>query len=434
MHDSTIVLRIETPDGVFLRPIMPASLLPPDVEQGGAAEDATRAAAAFWGLPDFVFRPALRRHGSGNRELGDAILIVGDRAASVQIKARHAPSSDERKERSWLDKKIREGARQATGTIRALTSTPTTSLLNERGRSVAIEAAGRTWLKVVVVDHPGITGYVPPAGAVALLRRDWEFLFEQLKSTYAVLEYLQRVTSEPPIPLGEEPVRYYEFAAADAGAPPGGGDPRLTAPGSELKSVPLLPQAPAGHGEDQFHAVVRIVLEDIATTGSADETARLDTLAALDSIPVAYRAELGRDILRWMAEVAAVPELGHTWRFRNVPWSGRPYLLFGAATRFSAAIQAMFGDYVSLRPQQQLELMPERAEMLSVGVLLTPRHGGYRPWDTTMAATRGDQGFGPKYREALELLWGPLGTNVWEADWDSVAEAFEAANQTPQPA
>ena len=431
MPEPPLVLRVETPDGVFLRPIMAASLLPPDVEHGGAAEDATRDAAAFWGLPDFVFRPALRPRGSGSRELGDAILVVGDRAASVQVKARHAPSNDDRRERSWLDKKIREGARQATGTIRALSSTPTTSLVNERGRSVAIEAARRTWLKVVVVDHPGMTGYVPAVSAVVLLRRDWEFLFEQLKSTYAVLEYLHRVNSDPPVPLGEEPVRYYEFAAADAVAPPGEGDPRLTALGSEPKSVPQLPQAPAGHGEDQFHIVVRTVLEDIATTGSADETARLDALAALDSIPVAYRAELGRDILRWMAEVAAVPEPGQTWRFRNIPWPGRPYLLFGVATRFRATVAATFRDYVSLRHQQQLELMPERAEMLSVGVLLTPRHDGYRPWDTTMVATRGDQGLDPRSRDALELLWGPLGTTVWEADWDKVAEAFEAAKQTP---
>ncbi len=431
MPEPTLVLRVETPDGVFLRPIMPASLLPRDVEHGGAAEDATRDAAASWGLPDFVFRPALRPRGSGSRELGDAILVVGDRAVSVQVKARHAPSNDDRKERSWLDKKIREGARQATGTIRALTSTPTTSLVNERGRSVVIVAVGKTWLKVVVVDHHGIRDYVPAAGAVVLLRRDWEFLFEQLKSTYAVLEYLHRVSSKQPVPLGEEPVRYYQLAAADAAAPQGEGDPRLTALGSNPRSVPLLPQAPAGHGEDRHHVVIRIVLEDIATTGSADETTRLDVLAAIDSIPVAYRAELGEDILRWMGEVAAVPDPGHTWRFRNIPWPGRPYLLFGAATRFSEAVQAMFGDYVSVRHQQQIELMPERAEILTVWVLLTPRHDGYRPWDTTTAATRGDQGFDPKYREALELLWGPLGTTVWETDWDKVTEAFEAANQTP---
>jgi hypothetical protein len=271
---------------------------------------------------------------------------------------------------------------------------------------------------------------VPTRGAVVFLRRDWEFLFQQVKSTYAVLEYIQRVSSMPPVPLGEESVRYYELAAADVAAPQGGGDPRLTAFGSHPRSVPLLPQRPAGHGEDRHLVVVRIVLEDIATIGSADEKARLDILAAIDSIPVAYRAELGDDILRWMGEVAAVPDPGHTWRFRNIPWPGRPYLLFGAATRISESIQAMFGDYVALRHQQQIELMLERAEMISVGVLLTPRHDGYRPWDTTTAATRGDQGFKPGFREALELLWGPLGTSTQNPDWDKVLEALATTRQT----
>jgi hypothetical protein len=431
MPEPTIILSIETPDGVFLRRIMPASLLPTNVEHGGAAEDATRDAAAFWGLPDFVFRSALRVRGSGIRELGDAIVVVGDRAASVQVKARQAPSKDESKERSWLDKKIREGARQAAGTIRALHATHATSLVNERGRTIAIEPAGKTWLGVVVVDHPGVAGYVPAAGVLALLRRDWEFLFGQLKSTYAVLEYLHRVAREPPIVLGEEPVRYYEFAAADAAAPRGKIDPRLTALLTDSKSVPLLPQAPAGQGQDQLYDVVRLVLEDVATTGSADEVARLEALAALDSLPVAYRAELGRDILRWMHEVGTVPDPGHAWRFRTLFWPDRPYLLFGAATRFSPTIQSVFGDYVSLRHQQKLELMPEGAQMLSVGVLLTPRHDGHRPWDTTMAATRGDQGLDAKSRRALELLWGPLGATAWKVDRKRVKEAFEAANRAP---
>lgn len=430
MVEPLLVLEIETPDGIFLRPIMPASRLPSDVDVGGAAEDATRGAAAFWGLPDFVFRSTVRTRGRSNRELGDAILVVGNRAASVQVKARQTPSGNDARERSWLDKKVRHGARQATGTIRSLTSMPTATLVNERGRAIPISPAGKTWLKVVVVDHPGLKEYVPTRGAVVFLRRDWEFLFQQVKSTYAVLEYIQRVSSMPPVPLGEESVRYYELAAADVAAPQGGGDPRLTALGSHPRSVPLLPQRPAGHGEDRHLVVVRLVLEDIATIGSADETARLDVLAAIDSIPVAYRAELGEDILRWMGEVAAVPDPGHTWRFRNIPWPGRPYLLFGAATRISESIQAMFGDYVALRHQQQIELMPERAEMISVGVLLTPRHDGYRPWDTTTAATRGDQGFKPGFREALELLWGPLGTSTQNPDWDKVLEAFAAARQT----
>lgn len=156
MVEPLLVLEIETPDGIFLRPIMPASRLPSDVDVGGAAEDATRGAAAFWGLPDFVFRSTVRTRGRSNRELGDAILVVGNRAASVQVKARQTPSGNDARERSWLDKKVRHGARQATGTIRSLTSMPTATLVNERGRAIPISPAGKAWLKVVVVDHPGL--------------------------------------------------------------------------------------------------------------------------------------------------------------------------------------------------------------------------------------------------------------------------------------
>ena len=111
MGDSATTLFIETAKGVFVRRITPASVLPDDETAGAAAETATRNAAAIWGLPDFVFRPALRPRGSGVRELGDAILVVGDRAASIQVKARFKLSANTSRERAWLDKKVAEGAR-----------------------------------------------------------------------------------------------------------------------------------------------------------------------------------------------------------------------------------------------------------------------------------------------------------------------------------
>lgn len=95
-------------------------------------------------------------------------------------------------------------------------------LENERGVAVPIRASEKTWVPVVVIDHPGHEAYAPTTEAVVLLRRDWEFLFEQLKSTYAVVEYLARVHAKPgTIELGREAIRYYELAAADVGAPPG---------------------------------------------------------------------------------------------------------------------------------------------------------------------------------------------------------------------
>jgi hypothetical protein len=55
--------------------------------------------------------------------------------------------------------------------------------------------------------------------AIALTRRDWDFLFDQLRSTTAVLDYLFRAAAASPVPLGDEPARYYQLAAADAAAP-----------------------------------------------------------------------------------------------------------------------------------------------------------------------------------------------------------------------
>jgi hypothetical protein len=127
-----IQLHVETPTGVFIRTIRPAAFLPDELDRGWAAETATRGAAAFWGLRDFVFRPALQRRGSASRELGDTIIVVGPRAASVQVKSRRAPSDDRRRERIWLDKKIAEGVRQSLGTIRALHRAATVELENER--------------------------------------------------------------------------------------------------------------------------------------------------------------------------------------------------------------------------------------------------------------------------------------------------------------
>ncbi|MDQ6883724.1 MAG: hypothetical protein M3077_05730 [Candidatus Dormibacteraeota bacterium] len=420
MSEPTITLFVETSKGTFLRPIRPATLLPEGIPKGYAAEDATRYAAAFWGLPDFVFRPAQRSRGSATREVGDAILVVGDVAASVQVKARQTVTPNETRERLWLDQKIHQAAKQAKGTIRNLISATDATLVNERGRRVLIKGHEKTWLLVTVIDHPGIDGYLPAGPAIVLLRRDWEFLFEQLKSTYAVLEYLRRVSAMNPVPLGDEAVRYYKLAAADAATPPADVDPRLLQLGNHKSwSAPLLPQAPAGHGDDRHHMLVRAVLEDIATVRLPDgiqQSDRIDLLAAVDATPVAYRADLGEMWLSSLRKVADSPSSSITWRFRGHIWPDRPYLLFGAASRYNALVQQAFGGYVSLRHQQQLELMPERANMTTVGVLLTPRDDGHRLWDTTVVKVEGDQEIDDDQKALLQHLWGGMGESVTQPD------------------
>lgn len=434
MEERELTLLIELDNGIAMRRIVPASALSADQAKGPAAEAATRGAAATWGLPDFTFRPLKFQRGPGTREAGDVILAVPNRAASIQVKSREAMSDDPVRERKWLDKKIAEAIRQADGTIRAIETLGGRELTNERGRAIRIGGDPASWARVVVLDHPGLDDYTPSGDAVVLLRRDWEFLFEQLKSVSAVLDYLHRVGTEQ-IALGNEALRYYEYALADAAAAPGPLDPNLMALGFRGQSEPILPTKPAG--DDGPHIVVRTMLEDIAVSpgiagaGTVTEQDRFEVLAALDTVPVGYREELGTDIMKWMDEARAVPEETLGWHFRNISYTGRPYLLFGACSKpYSENLGGTFRDYVSLRHQQHLDLDVSRIDTITVGILLTPRLDGYRPWDTTMFATRGDMELGPKTRHALELVWGPLGTvKLPEPDWDAVALAFAEANE-----
>ena len=398
---SSTMLIVETANGVFVRRIAPSTLLPPEEDPGAAAERATRHAAARWGLPDFVFRPNLQRKGAGLRELGDAVLVVGSRAAAIQVKIRPRPSSSAYRERAWLDKKIDEGNRQAAGTIRSLQRRPA-ELTNGRERSVTVDGSGLRWVSVVVIDHPGVENYMPHGSAVVLYRRDWEFLFDQLKSTYAVLEYLERVGQRGHIPLGTEPVRYYELAHADQTTRMGAIDPRLNGAGFRPESAPLLPMKPVPQGE-----LIRSVLEDIATTASPETpiSAVLEVLAAVDAAPVSYRERLSSDIFAWLSLAGNAPADEVHWRFRRHYWTNRPYLIFGAAPRYNDVIAEAFETLVRLRHQEHLELFPERPDLLSVGVLLTPRHDGVRAWDTTAMAVRGPQDFDPLFRRRLEELW-----------------------------
>jgi hypothetical protein len=263
---------------------------------------------------------------------------------------------------------------------------------------------------VVVIDHPGIDDYVPTVDAVVLLRRDWEFLFEQLKSTDAVVAYLHRVhaNADPPA-IGDEAIRYYQLAAADLKALPSQVDPRLAHLGVKPVSVPLLPQRPVSHGE-----IVRVILEDVATASMTEGLEQADvlaTLAAIDSAPVAFRSELGETIVHWLYERAIAEDDETKWWLRRLTNSDR-MLIFGTATRHNALVQESFGAYVSLRHQQHSELIPEHRETVTVGVLLTPRFDGSRPWDTTVAATKGDQHLGVEHRDALEHLWGSYSSSA----------------------
>jgi hypothetical protein len=408
-------LVLDTPRGPFVRTVPSASPLDSDLRQGSAAEVATQNAAAVWGLPDFVYLPEIKEVGSGTRELGDGFIIVGGLAIVMQVKSRESPTTDVAKESGWLEKKASEGLAQGTGTIRLLRRGPV-DLTNLRGNTVRVDATSHRWLVVVVLDHADPPEGVRPSlgnqrhPAVVLLRRDWEFLFDQLKSTHAVAHYLDRVAGEE-LPLGEEPVRYYDLAEADAEAPPGEFPPEFARVGRVI-SGPLLPMAPVALEDRREHVMVRSLFEDIAITHlkTSSEQDRLRILAELDRLAVTQRAEIGRFVLKAMETVSETKLPGVVWRMRSVRGGkGHAHLGFGACSHpYTEEVAHAFALWTQLRHRDVLEVTNEISGLTTVAVLVTPRNDGIRPWDTSVAAVSGPVEFGAQDLEVLrELFPGP---------------------------
>jgi hypothetical protein len=407
-----LTLLVETPRGVMARLVPSASPLRSDVRHGDAAEAATHDAAAVWGLPDFVYLPEIRRVGSGTRELGDGFIIVGDLGIVIQVKGREVPSSDPERERSWLLKNADEALSQGSGTLRQL-ERGAVVLTDLRGREVEIDPSRYRWLVVAVLDHPdppeGVTAPVQGARnpSVVMLRRDWEFLFDQLKSTHAVAGYLDRVAGED-LALGDEPVRYYDLAQDDAETPPGP-MPAEWAELGEHFSTPMLPMAPAAHEDRPAHAMVRTIFEDVATTAlkNATEAQRLATLAELDRLPVGQRGQIGRFMLEALDQVTEDDQGVIVWRMRSVRGAaGHAHLGFGACSRpHSEELQGMFSLWAQLRHHDVLAVTGDVDGLTTVAVLLTPRDDRLRPWDTTSVSVSGPVRFSDEELTELRRWW-----------------------------
>lgn len=419
--NDSVSLIIETPAGTHVRRIPRAMPLPTDVEPGIGAEKAAHTAAATWGLPDFVFQSSLTRKGSGQRELGDRLLLSGKRGAVIQIKSRTVKPKGDEEERAWIQKVTKKAMSQAKGTVRML-RLQAADMVNGRGTTLSVAGHAYEWMAVSLLDHEHVPDETVPRfepigmPALTLTRRDWDFLFDQLRSTTAVLDYLFRVAGEPPIALGDEPVRYYQLAAADAAAPPVDIDTELVGPGGRRFSTPLLPQVPAGGGETNAHLVIRVVLEDVATSMLRDgvaESDRLMVLADLDRLPVGMREEWGQLLLDMLDDVEQAPE-GHVkWRSRrqlHEEADGDRQMLFVCGTRFDKYVEASFGSYVMLRHHQVGERTGRPESLCSVGVLLTPNYSGTRPWDTTLVKILGPSHLSPEEVSEFEALWPQSGT------------------------
>ncbi|MCO4256350.1 hypothetical protein NG696_14115 [Pseudarthrobacter sp. HLT1-5] len=386
----------------MVRDVPNASLLPPDLEVGPAAEDSTRVSAARWGLPDFVFLPEQQRQGAGVRERGDGLVVADGIAALIQVKARNAEPGTPDREASWLTSAITKAIKQAKGSIRHLAHRRE-NLTSGRGRRVEIDGGLFQWIAVVIVDHPAPpAGFVPSleeAGAipcVVLLRRDWEFLFEHLRSTRSVLHYLQRVAGET-AELGAEPSRYMQVALADLQAEAKEMPEKLRSLAGLEQDAPVVstPYAPLEAADDGA-LLFRIIMEDVATThmGESTEADRLKLLTSLDTVPAAYRPELGRVLLKFMSTISR--HRGSSIKTETrvfVPHPGDQCpIVFIVASK----LDSMMRNHLFLRTQLHHEDYWRSIGGVpgsTIGVLLTPSSSAKRQWDTSTVWLDGEQAF-----------------------------------------
>lgn len=105
-------------------------------------------------------------------------------------------------------------------------------------------------------------------------------------------------------------------------------------------------------------------------------------------------------------DVPCVPEGHCKWRFRrHLAQDGTRQLIFGAATCFGRDIQAEFSAYVRLRHHEVGTRTGRAGDSTTLGVLLTPRHDGYRAWDTTMVRTHGESDLTEEEPSTFGNLW-----------------------------
>jgi hypothetical protein len=408
-----MTLLLESDEGEVVRRIAPAMPLRLGADQGKAAEDATHAAASLWGMPDFVFRPRVKELGSGTRELGDGILVAGSIAAVVQVKSRVAEPGHAERESSWVRKNAAKALAQARGTIRALRREPE-PMTNMRGRPVLLDGNELSWTSVVVIDHPDPPPVIPIEegrleGAVVLLRPDWEFLFDHLKSTYAVCEYLQRVAGEP-AQLGTEPLRFHQLAGLDAEGTPRGLPEAIRELGAPHVWEPKLPLNPTAGGSDrEAHLFYRSLLEEVARIERGDdEELRVRALGELDRMPLGHRAVVAEDLRGFMELVSEAKGKEIIWRFKRVLGDlGSTQLYFGACSEPSGELtESALAAWAGLRHHEFTErVVPVDQDPVTVGIMVTPLPGT-PVWSVSLTAYFERIDFDPDQLRLWREVWG----------------------------
>ena len=245
-----------------------------------------------------------------------------------------------------------------------------------------------------------------------MLRRDWDFLFDQLKSTHAVAEYLERAAEES-VRLGDEPARYFRLALADHQTEPDELPVPLARHATRVVSAPQLPMVSAGGDPSQL--LVRAIFEDLATAPLPEhitEADRLLILAELDRLPVGHRADIGEFLIEGLQMIAGVAPGEGFWKHRRfIGGADATQLAFGVCSSPLTEMEYdLFTWWLQLRHHDWRELCAVElgrpdGKLTTVGVLLTPRPDGLRDFDTTVLLVRGDVGFDDDQLALLRKHW-----------------------------
>jgi hypothetical protein len=299
------------------------------VEPGLEVEEYARQLAAGLGVPDFVYRPAATRKGSGDREISDGLLVAGERGLILQVKSRApdvAATDSRERASSWIAKSAAAAVRQAEGSRRSLMAESGLRFVSMRGYERALPR-GDDWPAVVLIDHPNAPPIELPdePNVLYISTRDWMNLHDRLRSTAAVIEYANRaLASGLRPPLGQEHQRYIRLAEADA--------KYAWRPGS----LPIIPLERLTEEELLAVAVFDELVEKVADPSNRPwtEDNYLQVVELLDSQPVLLRATIGAKMIDTFLKVRAD---GMTRGFA-VRWTGRWVIASSSTTTSSRAI------------------------------------------------------------------------------------------------
>lgn len=255
--------------------------------RGTASELDVRSLAAELGVRDFVYHPVVVPKGSASREVGDGLLIVGDRGVILQVKARDSEVQTDEKIASWIEKHVVKAVGQVLGTRRTL-QRETVTLKSLRGNERTL-AAGSDFPGVVLLDLDRVPVDTPvdldDPRSIAMTVQDWRALNGMIRSTSGVIDYVERaVAVEAKVNLGDERVRYHAFAEADRR--------------STVKSgLPILPLAALDPHEAAYvDLVAEWIDSDLAVSIQDPDHVRM-AVEMLDEIPVLGKVRLGKVLL-----------------------------------------------------------------------------------------------------------------------------------------